>query len=195
VHGAKDIINWYISLVEKGYMEMYKAIVVLILLMWIFPLITSAQEQQYNVETESVSEYVDKILNGPITKEGLQKMPYKIWFNTNYKTYIVDTETLKNIKKKNLKGVEIKAFMGTWCHDSNREIPRLMRVCEELGIYDKLHLYGVDVNKTSVLKQEEGWDVRKTPTIIFLRDGEEIGRILEEPEISFEHSMELIFNQ
>jgi len=174
---------------------MYKAIVVLILLMWIFPLITSAQEQQYNVETESVSEYVDKILNGPITKEGLQKMPYKIWFNTNYKTYIVDTETLKNIKKKNLKGVEIKAFMGTWCHDSNREIPRLMRVCEELGIYDKLHLYGVDVNKTSVLKQEEGWDVRKTPTIIFLRDGEEIGRILEEPEISFEHSMELIFNQ
>lgn len=174
---------------------MYKAIIVLILLMWIFPLITSAQEQQYNVETESVSEYVDKILNGPITKEGLQKMPYKIWFNTNYKTYIVDTETLKNIKKRNLNGVEIKAFMGTWCHDSNREIPRLMRVCEELGIYDQLHLYGVDVNKTSALKQEEGWDVRKTPTIIFLRDGEEIGRILEEPEISFEHSMELIFNQ
>lgn len=174
---------------------MYKAITVLIILMVIFPLVISAQEKTYNVETESVSEHVDKILNGPITKEGLQKMPYKIWFNTNYKTYIVDTETLKNIKARNLKGVQIKVFMGTWCHDSNREIPRLMRVCEELGIYDKLELYGVDVNKTSRLKQEEGWDVRKTPTIIFLRDGEEIGRILEEPEVSFEHSMELIFNQ
>lgn len=174
---------------------MYKAITVLIILMVIFPLVTSAQEKTYNVETESVSEHVEKILNGPITKEGLQKMPYKIWFNTNYKTYIVDTETLNNIKSRNLKGVQIKVFMGTWCHDSNREIPRLMRVCEELGIYDRLELYGVDVNKTSRLKQEEGWDVRKTPTIIFLRDGEEIGRILEEPEVSFEQSMELIFNQ
>lgn len=174
---------------------MYKAVAVLIILMWVFPMFMSAQEKEYNVETESVSEYVDKILNGPITKEGLQKMPYKIWFNTNYKTYLVDINTLKNIRKKNLKGVEIKVFMGTWCHDSNREIPRLMRVCEELGIYDKLELYGVDVNKKSRLNTEEGWDVRKTPTIIFLRNGEEIGRILEEPEISFEHSMELIFNQ
>lgn len=174
---------------------MYKALIVLIILMVVFPIVTSAQEKKYNVETESVSEYVDKILNGPISKEGLKKMPYKIWFNTNYKTYLVDTQTLKNIKKKSLKGVQIKAFMGTWCHDSNREIPRLMRVCEELGIYDQLELYGVDVNKKSRLEQEEGWNIRKTPTIIFLRDGEEIARILEEPEISFEHSMELIFNQ
>ena len=85
--------------------------------------------------------------------------------------------------------------MGTWCHDSNREIPRLIRVCEELGIADRLELYGVDVNKKSRLEKEKNWDIRKTPTIIFLRNGEEIGRILEEPEVSFEHSMELIINQ
>lgn len=176
-------------------MEMYKAITILIILLVIFPIVTSAQEKEYNVETESVSEYVQKILNGPITKEGLKKMPYKIWFNTNYKTYIVDTETLKNIKKRKLKGLKVKAFMGTWCHDSNREIPRLMRVCEELGIYDDLELIGLDVNKTNRLNQQEGWNIRKTPTIIFLRDGEELGRILEEPEISFEHSMEIILNQ
>ncbi|HEY9117071.1 MAG TPA: thioredoxin family protein [Roseivirga sp.] len=171
---------------------MFKAISILIILMVIFPILTSAQEREVNVETESVSEYVETILNGPITKEGLQKMPYKIWFNTNYKTYIVDTQTLKNIEKKSLNGLKIIAFMGTWCHDSNREIPRLMRVCEELGIYDQLELYGVDVNKTSRLEKEKDWDIRKTPTIIFLKDGEEIARILEEPEISFEHSMELI---
>ncbi len=171
---------------------MFKAISILIILMVIFPILTSAQEREVNVETESVSEYVETILNGIITKEGLQKMPYKVWFNTNYKTYLVDTETLKNIKKRSLKDLKIIAFMGTWCHDSNREIPRLMRVCEELGIYDQLELYGVDVNKKSLLEKEKDWDVRKTPTIIFLKDGEEIARILEEPEISFEHSMELI---
>ncbi|WP_170827502.1 thioredoxin family protein [Roseivirga sp. 4D4] len=173
-------------------MEMYKALVVLIILLIVFPLATSAQEKQYNVETESVSEYVDKILNGPISKEGLQKLPYKVWFNTNYKTYIVDTETLKNIKRRQLKGLRILVFMGTWCHDSNREIPRLMRVCEELGIYDQLELYGVDVNKKSRLGKEKDYNVRKTPTIIFMRDGVEIARILEEPEISFEQDLEKI---
>jgi len=171
---------------------MYKALVVLIILLIVFPLATSAQEKQYNVETESISEYVDKILNGPISKEGLQKLPYKVWFNTNYKTYIVDTETLKNIKRRQLKGLSILVFMGTWCHDSNREIPRLMRVCEELGIYDQLELYGVDVNKKSRLGKEKDYNVRKTPTIIFMRDGVEIARILEEPEISFEQDLEKI---
>ncbi|MCE7992818.1 MAG: thioredoxin family protein [Roseivirga sp.] len=168
---------------------MFKAIIILTILMVIFPLVTRGQEQEYNVETESVSDHVNKILNGPITKEGLKKMPYKIWFNTNYKTYLVDTETLKDIKKRRLNGLKIIAFMGTWCHDSNREIPRLLRVVEELGIADQLELYGVDVNKTSIKEREKAYNIRKTPTIIFIRDGKEIGRILEEPEISFEQNL------
>lgn len=173
-------------------MEMYKALIVLIILLIVFPLATSAQEKIYNVETESVSEYVDKILNGPITKEGLQKMPYKVWFNTNYKTYLIDTDALKNIKRKQLKGLKILVFMGTWCHDSNREIPRLIRVCEELGIYDQLELYGVDVNKKSQIGKEQGYNIKNTPTIILMRDGVEIARILEEPEVSFEQAFEKI---
>ena len=173
-------------------MDMYKALIILTILMVVFPLVTQGQEKTYNNETESISEYVDKILNGPISKEGLRKMPYKVWFNSNYKTYIVDTDALKNIKKKSLKDLKILAFMGTWCHDSNREIPRLLRVVEEMGIADQLELYGVDVNKKSQLEREKGFDIRKTPTIIFLRDGEEIGRILEKPEISFEQAFEKI---
>ena len=80
--------------------------------------------------------------------------------------------------------------MGTWCHDSNREIPRLFRVVEELGIAEQLELYGLDVNKKSQFERENGFDIRKTPTIIFLKDGEEIARILEEPEVSFEKAFE-----
>ncbi|OEK05977.1 hypothetical protein BFP71_06995 [Roseivirga misakiensis] len=171
---------------------MYKAVIILVILMVIFPLATSAQETSYNLETESISKRVDKILNGPITKEGLKKMPYKVWFNTNYKTYIVDTKTLKNIKRRKLKDLKILAFMGTWCHDSNREIPRLIRVCEELGIADQLELYALDVDKTSVAGRESGFNIRKTPTIIFMLEGKEIARILEEPKVSFEQDLEKI---
>jgi len=171
---------------------MYKALIILTILMVIFPLATKGQEKTYNIETESISEYVDKILNGPITKEGLRKMPYKVWFNSNYKTYIVDTETLKNIKNKSLKDLKILAFMGTWCHDSNREIPRLLRVVEEMGIAEQLELYGLDVNKKSQFEREKAFNIKKTPTIIFMRDGEEIGRILERPKVSFEKEFEKI---
>ena len=168
---------------------MMKAIIVLTILMVIFPLATKGQEKEYNVETESVSPNVNKILNGPITKEGLRKMPYKIWFNTNYKTYLVDTETLKNIRKKKVRDLKILAFMGTWCHDSNREIPRLIRVMEELGAADRLELYGLDVNKTSDKGREKAYDITKTPTIIIMQEGKEIARILEQPEISFEQDL------
>ena len=173
-------------------MDMMKAIIMLTAILVIFPVVLQGQEKEYNKETESVSPHVEKILNGPITKDGLRKMPYKIWFNTNYKTYLVDTGTLKNIRKKKLKGLKVLAFMGTWCHDSNREIPRLIRVMEELGMEGDLELYGVDVNKTSEKGREEAYDIRKTPTIIFLKEGKEIARILEKPEISFEQEMEKI---
>ncbi len=173
---------------------MIKGIIILVILLVLFPLVTSGQETNYNNETDSMDPSVKKFLNGPITKEGLQKLPYKIWFNTNYKTYLVDTGTLKKIKRRKLKDIKILAFMGTWCHDSNREIPRLIRITEELGIADQLELYGLDVDKTSRDRREEKYNIRKTPTIIILKDGVEITRILERPEVSFENELLQISN-
>ena len=170
-------------------MDMMKAIIMLTIILVVFPLALQGQDKEYNVETESVSPYVDKILNGPITKSGLRKMPYKIWFNKQYKTYRIDIETLRNIKQRKLRGLKVLAFMGTWCHDSNREIPRLMRVIEKLGAEEDLELYGVDMDKTSLKGLEQAYDLKKTPTIIFLKKGKEIARILEKPEISFEQEL------
>lgn len=154
-----------------------------------FPLVMNGQETEYNVETKSVSTRVDKILNGPITKEGLQQMPYKLWFNTNYKTYRVNAELLKDAKKKKIKDLKILAFMGTWCHDSNREIPRLMRIMDDMGIADQLEIYALDVDKTSLKGKEKGYDIKNTPTIIFYLNGEEVKRVIEEPEGTFEEEL------
>ncbi|KYG83293.1 hypothetical protein AWN68_00315 [Roseivirga echinicomitans] len=170
-------------------MEIMKAIIMLMVILVAFPLVMNGQETEYNVETESVSTRVDKILNGPITKEGLQQMPYKLWFNTNYKTYRVNTELLKDAKKKKIKDLKILAFMGTWCHDSNREIPRLMRIMDDMGIADQLELYALDVDKTSLKGKEKGYDIKNTPTIIFYLNGEEVKRVIEEPEGTFEEEL------
>ena len=170
-------------------MEMMKAILMLMVILVAFPLAMNGQEQEFNVETESVSTYVEKILNGPINKEGLKKMPYKLWFNTNYKTYRVDFDLLKDIKRKKLKELKVLAFMGTWCHDSNREIPRLMRIMDELDAGNQLELYALDIDKTSIKGKEKPYDLKNTPTIIFYLNGEEVKRVIEEPEGSFEEEL------
>ncbi|MGW8122739.1 thioredoxin family protein [Roseivirga echinicomitans] len=166
-----------------------KAIIMLMVILVAFPLMVSGQETKYNVETESVSSYVDKILNGPVTKEGFSQMPYKLWYNTNYKTYRVNTELLKDAKKKNIKELKVLAFMGTWCHDSNREIPRLMRIMDDMGIGTQLELYALDVDKTSLKGKEKDYDIQNTPTIIFYLNGKEVSRVIEEPEGTFEEEL------
>jgi len=169
---------------------MIKGIIILVLLLIIFPLVTKGQEKSYNLETKSIDPSVRKILNGPVTKEGLQAtMPYKSWFSANYKTYLVDIGTLKKIKKKRLRDMKILVFMGTWCHDSVREIPRLIRVAEELGIAHQVELYGIDVDRTSIKGLEKGYNIKNTPTIIISIDGVEVKRIIEMPDVSFESEL------
>ena len=59
----------------------------------------------------------DKILVGIQTKENFKQQPFAEWFNPNYSDAKLDVSTVKKIKK-HMKGVTIKAFMGTWCGDS-----------------------------------------------------------------------------
>ena len=85
---------------------------------------------------------------------------------------------------------QIKAYMGTWCADSKREIPKLYKILE-LSDYemDKLEIIGVTRNKTLPDDSQKAFDVQYVPTIIFLRDGEEVGRFVEYPQESFEEDI------
>jgi thiol-disulfide isomerase/thioredoxin len=94
--------------------------------------------------------------------------------------------------------VEIVCVLGTWCHDSEREVPRFWKVLDEAA---NPHLVltmfavgrGADTAADSVLA-ELGFDEHPrltyaadlVPTFVFLRDGAELGRIIETPTTSLE---------
>lgn len=85
-------------------------------------------------------------------------------------------------------------FFGTWCHDSEREVPRLIKLLEVAGLNEeKFTLIGLDYRK----RDPEGWatkfNVRYTPTAIFMRGGLEVGRIVERPERSLYEDITMIF--
>ncbi len=137
----------------------------------------------------------EKLL-GLITKEGLAQDSFAQWFNVNYESYRVDTLSLKTIQKR-LKEYRILAFIGTWCGDSRREVPRFYKILETIG-YPMKNLTMVAVDNTpenykkSPTGEEKGYDIKKVPTFIFIKDGEEINRIVESPKVSLEEDIKSI---
>ena len=94
--------------------------------------------------------------------------------------------------------VEVVCVLGTWCHDSEREVPRFWKILDTVDNANlELTMYAVgrtDDEGALAVEAELGyveslrltWDVELVPTFVFLRDGEEIGRIVETPETTLE---------
>lgn len=145
-----------------------------------------------NKESEETSLQKDMLL-GEFKKEDLQQKPFASWFETRYERYTPKEESMKTIDE-NINDYEIKVLMGTWCGDSKREVPKLLKLLDKADYdYDNLQMVAVDYNKTTPSKIEEELDVHHVPTIIFYKDGEEVNRFVEySQEESFEEDIALI---
>jgi thiol-disulfide isomerase/thioredoxin len=93
-----------------------------------------------------------------------------------------------------LEGVDLLVFMGTWCEDSQRELPHFYKILDHLGIPEsRLRVVALDNHpdrrKTSPDGAEQGWNIDYVPTFIFLKNGKELGRIVETPLASLERDM------
>lgn len=130
-------------------------------------------------EAPVVSTSSQSMIVGKFTREDLQKEPYATWFNKGYEEYTPSAEAIAAIKK-NISEYEIVGFVGTWCPDSRREIPKLFKILNEAG-YDlsKLTMVGVTRNKNTPENLEEGYNMHRVPTFIFMKDGKEVNRFVE----------------
>ena len=112
------------------------------------------------------------------------------WFPKQYDAYHPD---LNGFDSANLNQISIKIFMGTWCHDSMREVPRLYKILDELYYdYENFEIIGLTKDKKGYFQDYATFGITNTPTIIFYRNDMEIGRIIEEPKGSLEDQMSRI---
>ncbi len=118
-------------------------------------------------------------LVGYANKKDFQQEPYgSKWFTGSYNNYKTDKKIIEALKPY-FKDVEIKGFMGTWCGDSKREIPRFYRILEETK-FDQKKLSLITVNRQKTAKGlEKGYDLLRVPTFIFYKNGKELGRFVE----------------
>ena len=86
--------------------------------------------------------------------------------------------------------VSVLIFFGTWCHDSQREVPRMLKILEAVGLPEAhIKMVTLDFSKTDPGGLAAANGVEFTPTFIFFRQQEEIGRIIEKPAKTLEEAM------
>ena len=135
----------------------------------------------------------NKKLLGQVNKNGLTQSPFKTWFDKNQNAYLENDKVIKELKT-NLKDYKIKAFFGSWCGDSRRELPRLYKILEDANYpMNQLEVIGVDRTPEAYKKapngEEKGLNIHKVPTFIFYKDGKEVNRIVESPVETLERDI------
>lgn len=138
----------------------------------------------------TVEESGSKIVTGTFERSLLEQDPdFKSWFEFRYNEYEVDTTLLHDVFE-DVQKIQYIVVAGTWCGDSKREIPHLLKVLDKLHTgRDQVRFYGVDRSKKSDDGSTELFQIDRVPTIIVLRNGKEIGRIVERPDETLEKDL------
>lgn len=143
--------------------------------------------------TEIKNEQGNMILAGHCSFNMMQQAPYKEWYDKSYNSYSVDSITALQLKPL-IGKTTIEIFLGSWCGDSKREVPHMIKVLQAASFDTaKLKIIFVD-NSTSTYKQspqyeEKGKNIFRVPTFIMYNGHKEIGRIVESPVVSLEKDL------
>ena len=157
--------------------KFYPASVLIVMLM-----LVSCTASKYTVTQDDGK----NIIVGNISWEGWQE-------HAGWKTYSAGafTPSQKRVSDvseiTNSKNISYLIFAGSWCGDSEEELPKLYKLLTMSGIFDdKRVLYGLDRHKQEPTGIALQYKIEKVPTLVILSGNEEIGRIVETPKKSWD---------
>lgn len=135
-----------------------------------------------------------RIIYGLCTKDSLLAEPFSKWFSPAFDGYKPNATTASQLKKINTNDLTIEVFFGSWCGDSKRELPRFLKLLNDLsfpaGKTKLIALGGGDsLLKQSPQREEAGKGIFRVPVFILYKKGAEIGRINEFPVYSLEKDL------
>lgn len=130
------------------------------------------------------------ILLGKCTRERLARAPFDVWYTKNFEAYTVDSTTASQIKPL-LKNKQFLLFMGTWCGDSRREVPRMYKILDYCRVQSsQIQLITLNNSDTAYKQspghEERGLNIRRVPTLLIFENQHEVGRVVESPVTSLE---------
>ena len=142
----------------------------------------------------------DSDIIGKTNKEQILKSEHQSWFEDNYSSYNPNPESIEQLThlfKSN--DFKIVVYFGTWCSDSQREVPRLIKLLEDSNFnFKNLQLIGVNEYKdvpNATPQEKETLNITNVPTIIVYENGQEINRFVEYAQESLEKDLIKIFSK
>ncbi|MGZ5189922.1 MAG: thioredoxin family protein [Flavisolibacter sp.] len=140
----------------------------------LFAFAVSAQETQVTTESDGT-----KIIKGFFTKKDIVTDSSFAWYAVNLQGYTPDQNALQALRA-NKDSINIITFGGTWCSDTKNILPKLFALTDAAGFsQDRVTHIGVDRNKKTIYHLAEAFNVINVPTIIVMKNGKEIGRVVE----------------
>lgn len=141
-----------------------------------------AQEVQAEKKAE------EKVPVGPVTREAVEEAS-AAWVEAEVEA-MPDAEAAHALAGVE-PGAEVDVFLGTWCGDSRREVPRLWKAIDEAGgsVPFQIHYIGVDHDKKEPAGALADNGIHYLPTFIVRRGGHEVGRIVETSPHGIEHDL------
>ena len=116
------------------------------------------------------------------------------WFDKEYDFYRINTELLEKIKPL-LKDKRVVLIMGTWCEDSQREVPGMMKILNQAGYNtSEIEIIAIDEDKRTKEGFEKAYELAYIPALIFFEGEKEMNRIVEFPINSLEQDILDILN-
>lgn len=145
------------------------------------------------INQEALSPNGTPMLIGACARNAFSREPYRQWFEATYQSFQPDTSVLRPVGGLD-PSVRLTLFLGTWCGDSRREVPRLLKILDYLKAKpDQVQLILLD-NRTGRYKQsptheQRGLGIFRQPTFVVRRNGQEVGRIIQNPVESLEKDL------
>ncbi len=129
------------------------------------------------------------MLIGETTRDAFQNESFSGWYNSQYTKYEVNNGRLESSKEK-IKEKSITIVMGTWCGDSRREVPRMLKILDIIDFpKEQVSIINVDRNMKGTSSDVDSLNIKAVPTFILYEDDKEIGRIIESPEETLEKDL------
>lgn len=146
----------------------------------------SAQNPVYMFDERSGQE----IIYGNCSIEHLKTGIFGEYFKLEYPNYVPNPEIIEQVNThlQESNALQIVLVIGTWCGDSKDQVPRFIKIIDEISS-SKLFISEViclDRTKSAPHFDNEKYKVEKVPTFIVFSENNEIGRIVETPQNTLE---------
>ncbi len=130
-------------------------------------------------------------LTGLVSREAVESFN-AVWKELRARDYAPEPAAVAAIRS-HVKDTEVFAVVATWCPDTRRDLPRFFKIADQARwSMKKVKLLAVDRTKKDPGGLTEKWKVTRVPTFIFIRGGQEIGRVVERPATTLEQDIATI---